>query len=178
SPARERKPTRVRDRTRRGGEWAGYLRLWRWADTQQTRAEIEEKSGGLRRRRLRRGLRDCFAERPEDELDVLPCLRRTEEVRCLKRLGRLFYLLLAEPGLVLQVRLVDRERDRDFADGSEHGLDPRVEVLERVVSSDVAHGVLPDEADFHLHSPWFYHDGPRRDSRKSSGNLRYSLRSI
>src|SRR5439155_397638 len=32
------------------------------------------------------------------------------------------------------------EADRDFADGSEHGLDPRVEVLERVVSSDVGHG--------------------------------------
>src|SRR5256712_12230721 len=210
----------------------------------------EEKSGGLRRRGLRRRLRDRFAKRPEDELDILACLRGTEEIRGLKRLGRLFHLFLAECGLVLQVRLVDRERDGGLAYGPEHGLDPRVQVLERVVSSDVghredalrpmevslpeefaeslrahdvpdghvhldcvanfriesefflgdfraerhdvsiivlvqhvalderglAHGVLPDEADFHLHSPWFYHDGPRRDSTKSSGNLRLFVR--
>src|SRR2546425_230712 len=209
-----------------------------------------EKDGGLRRRGLRRRLRDRFAKRPEDELDVLARLRGTEEIRGLKRLGRLFHLFLAECGLVLQVRFVDRERDGDLAHGPEHGLDPRVQVLERVVSSDVghredalrpmevslpeefaeslrahdvpdghvhldcvanfriesefflgdfraerhdvsiivlvqhvalderglAHGVLPDEADFHLHSPWFYHDGPRRDSTKSSGNLRLFVR--
>src|SRR2546427_1377508 len=210
----------------------------------------EEKGGGLGRRGLRRRLRDRFAKRPEDELDVLARLRGTEEIRGLKRLGRLFHLFLAECGLVLQVRFVDRERDGDLAHGPEHGLDPRVQVLERVVSSDVghredalrpmevslpeefaeslrahdvpdghvhldcvanfriesefflgdfraerhdvsiivlvqhvalderglAHGVLPDEADFHLHSPWFYHDGPRRDSTKSSGNLRLFVR--
>src|SRR2546427_175410 len=204
----------------------------------------------LRRGGLRCGLRDRFAKRSEDELDVLPRLRGTEEIRGLKRLGCLFHLFLAECGLVLQVRLVDRERDGDLAHGPEHGLDPRVQVLERVVSRDVGHGenplrpmevslpeefaeslrahdvpdghvhldcvanfriesefflgdfraerhdvsiivlvqhvalderglphgVLPDEADFHLHSPRFYHDGPRRDSIKSSGNLRLFVR--
>src|SRR2546427_12184782 len=61
----------------------------------------EEKGGGLGRRGLRRRLRDRFAKRPEDELDVLARLRGTEEIRGLKRLGRLFHLFLAECGLIL-----------------------------------------------------------------------------
>src|SRR5207245_10515696 len=63
----------------------------------------EEKGGGLRRRGLRRRLRDRFAKRPEGELDVLARLRGTEEVRGVKRLGRLLHLFLAECGLVLKV---------------------------------------------------------------------------
>src|SRR3989454_54916 len=74
----------------------------------------EEKGGGLRRRGLRRRLRDRFAKRPEDELDVLARLRGTEEIRGLKRLGPLFHLFLAECGLVLQARFVDPERDGDL----------------------------------------------------------------
>src|SRR5207247_2632844 len=110
-------------------------------------AAIEEKAP-LRRRGLRCGLRDRFAERSEHELDVL----------ALRIQGQ--FLL------------------RDFC-AERH--DVAVVVLVQDVTLDqggLAHGMLADEADFHLHSPWFHHDGPRRDSRKSSDDFRYSLGSI
>src|SRR5438445_2867826 len=237
-----------------GGEWAGYLSLWRCAGTVEPGSvKVRGPAGRLRLRcGFRRGLCDRLAERPEHQLDVLAGLRGAEEIRGLEGLRGLFHLLLTECGLVLQVDFVDRKRDRDLADGPEHGLDPRVEVLEGIVSGDVrhgedplrpvevclakelaeslrahdvpdrhvhldcvsafriegefflgdfraerhdvsivvliqdvafdqrglAHGVLAHEADFHLHSPRLDHVGPRRDSRKSFDDLRYSLGSI
>src|SRR5207247_9193797 len=105
---------------------------------------------------LRRGLRDCFPEPPEDALDFLPCLRRTDEVRCLKRLGRLFYLLLAERGLVFQVLLL-------IANAT--GISPTVRNTDSTHesrSSSVSYRVMSATARMPW-APWKY--ASRRSSR-------------
>src|SRR6266852_3937705 len=126
---------------------------------------------GLRLRRgFRGGLRDRFAERPEHELDVFAGLRRAEEIRRLEGLRSLFHLLLTERRLVLQVHLVDRKCDRDLADGPEHGLDPRIEVLPTACS--------PTRQTFTFIRRGSIMSVLGGISRKSFDDLRYSLGSI
>src|SRR3989449_2383919 len=88
-----------------GGEWAGYLSLWRCAGTVEPGSvKVRGPAGRLRFRcGFRGGLRDRFAERPGHELDVLAGLRGAEEIRSLERLPGPFHLILTQRNFVPQI---------------------------------------------------------------------------
>src|SRR2546426_745947 len=92
-----------------------------------------------RRTMSRCALRNHLRELRERNLDVLSGLRGREQERGLVRFRRALHVGLRNRHLVLQIRLVRQEFDRDVPGDLDHGGDPILEVVERLLPRHVAH---------------------------------------